>query len=172
MGSAIVVLLLAGCSGNTPGPGPGPGPGSGGTSTATPTGGSIPDPCTLVTKEAVAAAVGGAVGDGRSDLISEPVLGEGRECSFRGTNGRGAFSLTVWPATRDDLALDREQSKGFGGVKDVAGLGDSAFTVGNNELHVFTGAYLVKLGLEQVKFDPDESLTHLSSLARSTVEKL
>jgi hypothetical protein len=170
MGSAIVIVLLAGCSGNTPGPGPGPGPG--GTVTATPTGESTPDPCTLVTKDAVAAAVGGTVGDGTSDLITDPLLGEGRECTFRTADDRGILSLTVWPATRDEFALDREQAKGFGGAKEMTGLGDAAFTVGYNELHVLTGAYVVKLGLQQVKYDPDTSLKGLTTLARSCVEQL
>jgi hypothetical protein len=169
LGSAIVVAFLAGCSSEAP-PGPGPGPSAGPAGGATPTSQAVPDPCTLVGKDAVSAAVGGPVGDPTADLISAPGFDNGRQCTFRTTTGRGIFSLTIFPVTQELFAIDKQQA--MGNVEDVAGLGDAAFTVGNNSLHVLKGQYLLQLALEQVNFDPDTSLQHLHSLARSSVDKL
>jgi len=171
LGSAIVVAFLAGCSSDPPpGPGPGPGPDPGSGSGATPTSQSVPDPCTLVAKDAVSAAVGGAVGDPTADLVSAPGFEGGRQCNFRTADGRGIFTLTIFPVTPELFAIDKQQS--VGSVEDVAGLGDAAFFVGYNSLHVLKGQYLLQLGLAQVKYDPDTSLSHLKSLAKSSVDKL
>jgi hypothetical protein len=167
LGSAIVVVFLAGCS-NDPPPGPGPGPGSGGGST--PTSQSVPDPCTLVTRDAVSVAVGGPVGDPTSDLVSAPGFEGGRQCSFRTADGRGIFTITIFPVTPELFAIDRRQA--IGSVEDVAGLGDAAFTNGYTSLHVLKGEYLLQLAIAQVKYDPDESLQHLNTLARSSIDKL
>jgi hypothetical protein len=174
MGGALIIALLAGCSDDPPGPGgggAGAGAGNGGGAT-TPTGESVPDPCTLVTKDAVSAAVGGAVGDGVSELVSAPGFENGRQCSFRTSDGRGQFSLEVYPVTPELFAIDKEQEKGFGDVEDIDGIGEAAFRVGYNSVHVYTGTYLVKLGLGQVKFHPDTSMQHLKSLATTAVAKL
>jgi hypothetical protein len=125
-----------------------------------------------VTKDAVSAAVGGPVGDPTGDLVSAPGFEGGRQCSFRTADGRGIFTLTIVPVTQELFAIDKEQEKGFGNVEDVAGVGEAAFTVGNNSLHVLKGQYLLKLALAQVRFDPDQSLQHLNALAKSSVDKL
>jgi hypothetical protein len=166
--SAIVVAFLAGCSSDPPGPGPGPDPGSGGGSA--PTGPSVPDPCTFVTKDAVSAAVGGTVGDPTADLVSAPGFEGGRQCSFRTVEGRGIFTLTIFPVTPELFAIDKRES--MGSIEDVAGLGDAAFAVGYKSLHVLKGQYLLQLGLEQLKYDPDTSMQHLKTLARSSLDKL
>jgi hypothetical protein len=174
LGGALVVALLVGCSDDPPGPGGG-GNGGGGAGTGgvtTPTSESAPDPCTLVTKDAVSAAVGGEVGDGVSELVSAPGFENGRQCSFRTSDGRGRFSLEIYPVTPELFAIDKQQEKGFGDVEDIAGLGEEAFRVGYNSVHVFTGEYLVKLGLGQLKFDPDTSMQHLKSLAQASLAKL
>jgi hypothetical protein len=169
LGSAIVVAFLAGCSGDPP-PGPGPGPGSGDGGGSTTTGPSVPDPCTLVTKDAVAAAVGGALEDPLNDLVSAPGFEGGRQCTYRTADGRGQFSLTIFPVTPELFAIDKQQS--MGSIEDVAGLGDAAFTVGYTSLHVLQGTYLLQLGLAQVKYDPDESLQHLNTLAKASLAQL
>jgi hypothetical protein len=167
LGTAIVVALLAGCSGDPPS-GPGPDQGSGGGST--PAGQSVPDPCTFVTTDAVSAAVGGAVGEPRHDLVSAPGFDNGRQCNYETADRRGMFTITIYPVTPELFAIDKQQS--VGSVEDVAGLGDAAFTVGYTSLHVLKGQYLLQLAIAQVKYDPDESLQHLNTLAKSSLEKL
>jgi len=173
LGTALVVAFLAGCSDDAPGTGAGAGGTGTGTGVASPTGEPVPDPCTLVTQDAVSAAVGAPVADGLSELVSAPGFEGGRQCSFRTADNRGAFSVEVWPVTPELFALDKEQSKRMGGnVEEAAGLGDSAFTVGYTELHVLKGPFLVKLSLAQVSYDPDESRKHLDSLAKASVGQL
>jgi len=124
----------------------------------------------LVTKDAAAAAVGGAVGDPRADLVSAPGFEGGRQCTFETADRRGIFTITIYPVTRELFDIDKRQS--MGSVEDVAGLGDAAFAVGYTSLHVLKGPYLLELGLAQVKYDPDTSMQHLKSLAKSSIDKL
>jgi hypothetical protein len=171
LGSAIVVAFLAGCSSDPPpGPGPGADPGSGGDSTTATE--SVPDPCALVTKDAAAAAVGGAVGDPRHDLISTPSLDGGRQCTFETADRRGVLTLTIFPVTPELFAIDKQEAQMMGGADDVAGLGDAAFTNGYTSLHVLKGQYLLQLSISMVDYDPDESLKHLNALARASLDKL
>jgi hypothetical protein len=168
LGGAVLVAVLAGCSDDPTGPA------TNGPETTTAAANPVPDPCALLDKAQVEAAVGGPLSDGVSDLMSKPGFdATGRQCSFRTTGGKdGGFNLTIWPATAEMFALDRTESAGFGNVEDAPGIGDQAFTVGNNGLHVLAGGYLLELGIGQVDFDPDKALQFLEDIAKAVIAKL
>lgn len=181
-GAALLIATLGACSSGAPG---GTGPGSSSTTSssssgATSSGGTgggssataLPDPCALITRDEAAAAVGGAMAEGRSDLVSSPGMPDGRSCSFRAASGPGALEVTIWRVSADRATTFREQKRGFGDIQDVAGIGDSAYRVGYNELVVRKGDYLLGYGIELVKYHPDAAQAGLKSAATATLARL
>src|SRR5690349_11915730 len=88
LAATALVLVVTGCSGDTP---PGPGGGGGGAPTE-----SGPDSCVLVTKDDATAALGTPAKDGLSDLVSQPGMPTGRSCRYEAAAGRGLLSITNW----------------------------------------------------------------------------
>lgn len=172
---AVAIAVLTGCSVDAPAPGGGGGGdgggagGGGGTENVE----SIPDPCTLVTKEEATAAVGAPVSDGQDDLISQPGMPTGRSCSFRAvTGGDGQLTITIWPVSDGLFETYRDYQKGFGDVEEVPGVGDAAFRVGWTGLDVLEGGYLLEFGIGLVKYDPGVAIENLTALAKSSTGRL
>ena len=105
--AVMTAALMAGCSG-----GEGPGPEAPSDNPA----GSLPDPCTLVTAAEVETAIGAPVGDGISELVSNPTTGEGRSCRIEATDGRAEAMVEVWPSPGELYEAYKEQQNGFGQV--------------------------------------------------------
>ena len=172
----ILVVAMAGCGGSSPAPSV-PGVTGGSTPTASasvptssssPTSGpsataggaaSLPDPCTLITKEEGATAVTKPVSDGVHELISTPSLGDGRSCTFKvAGGGDGQASTETFPSPGDLYDAYKLQQGQFGPLKNLAGVGDKAFTVGNGECDVVKGAVLLIVKLfpaDKFKTDPE-----------------
>lgn len=148
--SALVAVAIAalavGCSG---------GDGAGPESPAETQGGeSLPDPCTLVTAAEVETAIGAPVGEGISELVSNPTTGEGRSCRIQATAGRAEAMVEVWPSPAGYESY-KEFMDGFGGVQDVPGVGDDAFTVGRTEVQVLKGDILIVIAIAPVSLAND-----------------
>lgn len=160
--TGLIAVVVLGCGSGAPVPS-----GSGGTGGETPTLGasvlasptagptsapttqgtaSPPDPCTLITKDEAGAAVTKPVSDGVHELVGTPDLGEGRTCTFRvAGGGDGSATVMTFPSPGDLYEAYRLQQSQFGAVKDLAGVGDKAFTVGNGECNVVLGETLLKV---------------------------
>jgi len=120
---------------------------------------ALPDPCILITLEEASAAVLAQVSAGLHELVSEPLLGSGRTCRFRNAGGRDGEATTyTWPSPGDQYETWKLQQSQFGRVKELAGVGDKAFTVGNGECNVVKGAILLQVLLHPAdgfKTDPE-----------------
>jgi hypothetical protein len=159
----MTAALMVGCSG-----GEGPGPGA---PSDNPGGGSLPDPCTLVTAAEVETAIGAPVGEGISELVSNPTTGEGRSCRFEAADGRAEAMVEVWPNPGELFEAYKEHQNGFGGIEDVPGLGDDAFTVGNTQVEVLKGDVLIVIGIAPISLanDPKPLVIALGSAAAGRV---
>ena len=120
---------------------------------------TLPDPCTLITKSEGGIAVTAPVSDGVPELISEPALGNGRSCRFKAASGGDGEATILTYANPGDLydAYKLQQGQ-FGPVKNLAGVADKAFTVGNGECDVVKGAVLLIVKLfpaDKFKTDPE-----------------
>ena len=120
---------------------------------------TLPDPCTLITKAEGGVAVTAPVSDGVPELLSDPALGTGRSCAFKvAGGGDGEATIMTYPnpgALYDAYKLQQQQ---FGAVKNLAGVGDKAFTVGNGECDVLKGQVLLIVKLfpaDKFKTDPE-----------------
>jgi hypothetical protein len=146
----------------SPGPsGSGPGP------SASPTGpaatddpsATLPDPCTLITKAEGGVAVTAPVSDGVHELIGDPALGSGRSCAFKvAGGGDGEATIMTYPSPGDLYDTYKLQQGQFGAVKNLAGVGDKAFTVGNGECDVVKGVVLLIVKVfpaDKFKTDPE-----------------
>jgi hypothetical protein len=120
---------------------------------------ALPDPCTLITKAEGAVAVTAPVSDGVHELVSTPELGTGRNCSFKVAAGGDGEATTMTFPSPGDLWDTYKLGQGlFGPVKNLAGVGDKAFTVGNGECDVVKGAVLLIVKLfpaDKFKTDPE-----------------
>ncbi len=144
-----------------------PGPsGSGLAPSASPTGpaatdpsAALPDPCTLITKAEGGVAVTAPVSDGVHELIGTPALGSGRSCAFKvAGGGDGEATTMTFPSPGDLWDTYKLQQGQFGSVKNLAGVGEKAFTVGNGECDVVKGEVLLIVKLfpaDKFKTDPE-----------------
>jgi hypothetical protein len=183
---ASLIVLTAACSGDSSEPNETASGGAGssasssssGSASGANTGGAadpaatLPDPCTLVTKDEASAAMGGIAAEGSSDLISRPGMPTGRSCSYRATSGPGAVQLTIWSVSDELAAAYKEQARGFGDVNDIAGVGDSAYRVGWPQLVVRKDDYLLDLAVELVKYHPDTAQAALKTMATTSIGRL
>jgi hypothetical protein len=141
----ITALTLGGCSPDEPGvESASP---AGGTTTdggATPDGGGdategVPDPCELITDEEASAALGQPVGEREVFGTVE------RECQISPATGiDGYLTIRIGPGNRTgyDLAMQTMSETFPDRYREVDGVGDVAFTIGN-EVTVLTGDYLI-----------------------------
>ncbi len=191
LAGTVMIAVVAACSSGAPAPsvqaatGAPPGsatasspisPGPTGPSTS-PTGpaatddpsATLPDPCTLITKAEGAVAVTAPVSDGVHDLVSTPELGSGRNCAFKVTVGRDGEATTMTFPSPGDLWDTYKLGQGqFGPMKNLAGVGDKAFTVGNGECDVLKGAVLLIVKLfpaDKFKTDPEPRMIVLCKQA-------
>lgn len=132
----------------------------------------LPDPCVLVTKDEAAAAVGNALADGSSELFSRTDGTTGRNCYYDAVSGPGVLNVNIWRATPEQAALYKQEKMMFGDVEDVAGVGDSAYRVGWNELVVQQGEYVLEYGIEMVNYHPDTAQANLRTLALTSISRL
>ena len=120
---------------------------------------SLPDPCTLITKAEGGVAVTAPVADGVHELIGDPALGSGRSCAFKvAGGGDGEATTMTFPSPGDLWDTYKLQQGQFGATKNLAGVGDKAFTVGNGECDVLKGAVLLIVKLfpaDKFKTDPE-----------------
>jgi len=130
---------------------------------------SLPDPCTLITKAEGAIAVTAAVADGVHELIGDPALGSGRSCAFKVAVGRDGEATTMtFPSPGDLWDTYKLQQGQFGPTKNLGGVGDKAFTVGNGECDVLKGAVLLIVKLfpaDKFKTDPEPRMIVLCKQA-------
>lgn len=178
----VVVAAVAACSSGAPAPSV-PGATSGGTPpgaagsaspisaspsgpSASPTGpaatdptAALPDPCTLITKAEGGVAVTAPVSDGVHEFIGTPSLGSGRSCAFKKAGGGdGEATVETFPSPGDLWDTYKLQQGQFGPLKNLAGAGDKAFTVGNGECDVVKGQVLLIVKLfpaDKFKTDPE-----------------
>lgn len=153
---------------NSPGPsGSGASP-SGPAATDDPSA-TLPDPCTLITKAEGGVAVTKPVSDGVQELISTPSLGSGRSCAFKvAGGGDGEATTETFPSPGDLWDTYKLQQGQFGPTKNLAGVGDKAFTVGNGECDVVKGAILLIVKLfpaDKFKTDPEPRMIVLCKQA-------
>jgi hypothetical protein len=102
------------------------------------------DPCSLLTKAQIQAAVGQTVGDGKSNPNANPAVGS--PCQYV-IGDYGAFSILVKPAgpgeTADKMMVELEKSKIS--VSDAPGIGDRSFFsspgYGMLQLNTFKGSW-------------------------------
>lgn len=129
---------------------------------------SLPDPCTLVTKDEAGTAVAAPASDGVHKLVSNPSLGSGRDCTLRAAVGEGAAAIRTFANPGDLYEAYKLQESQFGRVKDLAGVGDKAFTVGNGACHVVKGEVLLEVTVhpgDMFKTDPEPRMIVLCALA-------
>jgi hypothetical protein len=128
-------------------------------SAATDASATLPDPCTLITKAEGGIAVTAPVSDGVPELLGDPALGNGRSCSFKvAGGGDGEATIMTYPSPGDLWDTYKLQQGQFGAVKNLAGVGDKAFTVGNGECDVLKGQVLLIVKLfpaDKFKTDPE-----------------
>jgi hypothetical protein len=129
----------------------------------------LPDPCTLVTLDEVAAAVLAPLGAGEPDLVSTPTLGDGRQCWFKNASGDDGDVLVSTFANPGELwdAYKLERSQ-FGPLKNLAGTGDDAFTIGNGECVVLKGDFLMQMAMtpaDRYATDPEPRMIVLCKQA-------
>jgi hypothetical protein len=120
---------------------------------------TLPDPCTLITKAEGGIAVTAPVSDGVQELVGDPALGNGRSCAFKvAGGGDGEATIMTYPSPGDLYDTYKLQQGQFGPVKNLAGVGDKAFTVGNGECDVVKGAVLLIVRVfpaDKFKTDPE-----------------
>jgi hypothetical protein len=143
---------------SSPGPsGPGVSP-SGPAATNDPSA-TLPDPCTLITVAEAGIAVTKPVSDGVPELVGTPSLGDGRTCAFKvAAGGDGQATTETYRSPGDLWDAYKLQQGQFGPVKNLAGVGDKAFTVGNGECDVVKGAVLLIVRMfpaDKFKTDPE-----------------
>ncbi len=146
------VAVLAACSDGGPGPGTGGGSadgggggGGGGGQTS-----SLPDPCALVTKAEVEAAVGGPVADGFEQPVgpNHYAFGEGRQCTFVPDSGIvSATWITVYLYSADGWAQYKTNQASYGAFKEVAGVGEEAVGVGDTQIGLHQAGYVLDVAV-------------------------
>jgi hypothetical protein len=99
-----------------------------------------------VTLEEAAAAVLAPMADGIPDLVGTPTLGSGRQCWLKNASGDdGDVIVSTFPSPGEIWDLYKMERSQFGPLKDLAGAGDEAFTIGNGECVVLKGDVLMEL---------------------------
>lgn len=161
----VLAVILSGCGGDGPVP---PGPEDQVSVTETSSVEPLPDPCTLVTTAEASTAVAAPVSDGVHELVSTPALGSGRSCTMKSAGRDGAAVISTFANPGDLWEPYKLQESQFGPVKDLAGVGDKAFTVGNGACHVVKGGVLLEVVVQAgdgYKTDPEPRMIVLCTLA-------
>jgi|GEM_PF-672858 hypothetical protein len=103
-----------------------------------------PDPCALLTRAEIKAAVGQEVSEGKPNLNANPVVGS--TCQYV-VGSYGTFSILIKTARPEENAgkVKAELKKGNITVTDAAGIGDQSFYssmgYGMIQLNTFKGSY-------------------------------
>jgi hypothetical protein len=82
--------------------------------------------------------------------------------------GEGAAAIRTFANPGDLYEAYKLQESQFGRVKDLAGVGDKAFTVGNGACHVVKGEVLLEVTVhpgDMFKTDPEPRMIVLCALA-------
>ena len=116
----VLAVTLAGCGSDKQSPTP-TGNGGNPTSASSGGGGTLPDPCRLITKDEAATAMGNAVQDGVPSNASD-----GKSCVFSAAVG----SVAVMVYSKVDFDAIYSSNKTVYGAKfsDVTGAGDKGFS--------------------------------------------
>jgi hypothetical protein len=179
----VAVLALAGCGGGGGGaPTSGTAPTTGAPTIAPTTGaptapaatqgtttGDLPDPCALITVAEATIAIAGplAAAPGVEEGVGTPDLGTGRQCTFKASREAQAM-VTVFPNPGELWDTYKLQQGQFGPIKDLAGAGEKAFTVGNYECNVVQGAVIMVVTLapgDAYAEDPEPRMVQLCHAA-------
>ena len=135
----------------------------------------LPDPCSLLTKTEISAALGATVIDGKAKVITGP-LG-GKSCYW----SNDAVPITWFQiAVRSDASMTAEDAatlydqtkttfQGLEGWTDLSGVGDKAI-IGKDRVEVLKGTVLLDITIGER--DPAVAKTALTALSTGAAAKI
>lgn len=110
----------------------------------------LPDPCSLVTQDEVAAAVGAPVGVG-AEATPGPnsyAFGQGRQCQFIPENSLNSPTfVAVYPYSADGWVAYQENQASFSTYHEVAGIGEEALSAGVGQIGIHQGDLVLDIGM-------------------------
>ncbi len=110
----------------------------------------LPDPCSLVTQDEVAATVGGPVAAGEP-LDPGPnhyAFGLGRQCIFIPENGLNSPTfVTVFAYSADGWAAYQDNQASYSTYHEVAGIGEEALSGGVGQIGIHQGDLVLDIGM-------------------------
>ena len=128
------------------------------------------DPCALLTRQEAAAAVGEAVGEGKStvvDMRGNPGIEAGGSCAFESSSNVHGLKLNmyVYPAPIVEALRKRAAQK-----EQVAGLGDAAwwYDANHRELQVLKGRTSLSITLTR----SGDAAEALKTVAKKALDRL